>query len=175
MSLYWDVNAWTRIYYTWLWLFLSTGLFGFLLGLALAGAQALTPAHYLSLSDVGRLQNLLSQEFTDLEAAYYSVVGLTKLGATVPDHKVRKLLLENHLFFVKVIREKHLIAPPFVKFCLSCAHLMPFLIVGCVPVPKIPARPNKRWLSVLCCWNQSGHFRMWGMERFSFICHAIHD
>uniref|UniRef100_A0A8C4F9F3 Dolichyl-diphosphooligosaccharide--protein glycosyltransferase subunit 2 n=1 Tax=Dicentrarchus labrax TaxID=13489 RepID=A0A8C4F9F3_DICLA len=50
-------------------------------------AQALTPAHYLSLSDVGRLQNLLSQQFTDLESAYYSVVGLTKLGATVPDHK----------------------------------------------------------------------------------------
>uniref|UniRef100_A0A671Z461 Dolichyl-diphosphooligosaccharide--protein glycosyltransferase subunit 2 n=1 Tax=Sparus aurata TaxID=8175 RepID=A0A671Z461_SPAAU len=53
--------------------------------LALAGAQALTPAHYLSLSDVSRLQNLLSQQFTDLESAYYSVVGLTKLGATVPD------------------------------------------------------------------------------------------
>ncbi|CAF92370.1 unnamed protein product, partial [Tetraodon nigroviridis] len=58
-----------------------------LLGLAFAGAQTLTPTHYLSLSDVGRLQNLLSQEFTNLESAYYSVVGLTKLGATVPDHK----------------------------------------------------------------------------------------
>uniref|UniRef100_A0A8C4F784 Dolichyl-diphosphooligosaccharide--protein glycosyltransferase subunit 2 n=1 Tax=Dicentrarchus labrax TaxID=13489 RepID=A0A8C4F784_DICLA len=56
--------------------------------MAPAGAQALTPAHYLSLSDVGRLQNLLSQQFTDLESAYYSVVGLTKLGATVPDHKI---------------------------------------------------------------------------------------
>uniref|UniRef100_A0A8C9Z7Z8 Dolichyl-diphosphooligosaccharide--protein glycosyltransferase subunit 2 n=1 Tax=Sander lucioperca TaxID=283035 RepID=A0A8C9Z7Z8_SANLU len=48
---------------------------------------ALTPAHYLSLSDVARLQNLLSQQFTDLDSAYYSVVGLTKLGATVPDHE----------------------------------------------------------------------------------------
>lgn len=68
----------------------SAGLLGFfLLSLALSGAQALTPAHYLSLSDVARLQNLLSQQFTDLESAYYSVVGLTKLGATVPDHKVR--------------------------------------------------------------------------------------
>lgn len=56
----------------------------------LAGGQALTPAHYLSLSDVARLQNLLSQQFTDLESAYYSVVGLTKLGAHVPDHKVSK-------------------------------------------------------------------------------------
>lgn len=67
----------------------SAGLFGLLiLSLALAGAQALTPAHHLSLSDVARLQNLLSQPFTDLESAYYSVVGLTKLGAAVPDHKV---------------------------------------------------------------------------------------
>uniref|UniRef100_A0AAQ5ZKX0 Dolichyl-diphosphooligosaccharide--protein glycosyltransferase subunit 2 n=1 Tax=Amphiprion ocellaris TaxID=80972 RepID=A0AAQ5ZKX0_AMPOC len=66
----------------------------FLLSLALGGAQALTPAYYLSLSDVARLQNLLSQQFTDLESAYYSVVGLTKLGATVPDHKVGKSLLQ---------------------------------------------------------------------------------
>lgn len=69
----------------------SAGLLGlFLVSLALAGAQALTPAHHLSLSDVSRLQNLLSQQFTDLESAYYSVVGLTKLGATVPDQDVRK-------------------------------------------------------------------------------------
>ncbi|KAM7423154.1 hypothetical protein PAMA_010941 [Pampus argenteus] len=59
----------------------------FLLGLALSGAQALTPTHYLSLSDVARLQNFLGQHFTDLESAYYSVIGLSKLGATVPDHK----------------------------------------------------------------------------------------
>ncbi|XP_054641338.1 dolichyl-diphosphooligosaccharide--protein glycosyltransferase subunit 2 isoform X2 [Dunckerocampus dactyliophorus] len=58
-----------------------------LLSAALTGAQTLAPAHYLSLSDVARLQNLLSQPFTDLESAYYSVLGLTKLGATVPDHK----------------------------------------------------------------------------------------
>lgn len=70
---------------------LSAGLYGlFLLSLALVGAQALTPAHYLSLPDVARLQNMLNQQFTDLESAYYSVVGLTKLGATVPDHNVRK-------------------------------------------------------------------------------------
>ncbi|KAI3370460.1 hypothetical protein L3Q82_025225 [Scortum barcoo] len=68
---------------------LSAGLLGLLLllSLALSGAQALTPAHHLSLSDVARLQNLLSQQYTDMESAYYSVVGLTKLGATVPDHK----------------------------------------------------------------------------------------
>uniref|UniRef100_A0A665WKE9 Dolichyl-diphosphooligosaccharide--protein glycosyltransferase subunit 2 n=1 Tax=Echeneis naucrates TaxID=173247 RepID=A0A665WKE9_ECHNA len=55
--------------------------------LALAGAQGLTPAHHLSLPDVARLQSLLSQQFTDLESAYYSVLGLTKLGAAVSDHK----------------------------------------------------------------------------------------
>lgn len=69
----------------------------FLLSLALAGAQAVTPAHYLSLSDVARLQNLLSQQFTDLESAYYSVVGLTKLGATVPDHKEVCQFLKSQL------------------------------------------------------------------------------
>uniref|UniRef100_A0A8C3AKT4 Dolichyl-diphosphooligosaccharide--protein glycosyltransferase subunit 2 n=1 Tax=Cyclopterus lumpus TaxID=8103 RepID=A0A8C3AKT4_CYCLU len=64
-------------------------LFGlFVLSLALAGAQALTPAHYLSLPDVARLQNLLSQQFTGLDSAYYSVVGLSKLGATIPDHEI---------------------------------------------------------------------------------------
>uniref|UniRef100_A0A3P9PVL9 Dolichyl-diphosphooligosaccharide--protein glycosyltransferase subunit 2 n=1 Tax=Poecilia reticulata TaxID=8081 RepID=A0A3P9PVL9_POERE len=64
----------------------SAELFGvLLLSLALAGAQALTPSHHLSLSDVGRLQNLLNQPYDDLESAYYSVVGLTKLGAAVPD------------------------------------------------------------------------------------------
>ncbi|XP_049588540.1 dolichyl-diphosphooligosaccharide--protein glycosyltransferase subunit 2 [Syngnathus scovelli] len=62
-------------------------LLGLVLSLALAGAQTLTPGHYLSLPDIARLQNLLSESFTDLESAYYSVVGLTSLGATVPDHE----------------------------------------------------------------------------------------
>lgn len=68
------------------------GFFGLLLlfSLALSGALALVPVHHLSLSDVARLQNHLSQPFSDLESAYYSVVGLTKLGATVPEHDVRK-------------------------------------------------------------------------------------
>uniref|UniRef100_A0A7N6B978 Dolichyl-diphosphooligosaccharide--protein glycosyltransferase subunit 2 n=1 Tax=Anabas testudineus TaxID=64144 RepID=A0A7N6B978_ANATE len=58
---------------------------------------ALTPAHHLSLSDVARLQDLLSQPFTDLESAYYSVVGLTKLGASVPDHKEVCQFLKSQL------------------------------------------------------------------------------
>uniref|UniRef100_A0A4W5QSP9 Dolichyl-diphosphooligosaccharide--protein glycosyltransferase subunit 2 n=1 Tax=Hucho hucho TaxID=62062 RepID=A0A4W5QSP9_9TELE len=54
------------------------------------GAQALTPSHHLSLSDVERLKGLLSQPFTDLASAYYSIVGLSKLGASVADENVRK-------------------------------------------------------------------------------------
>ncbi|KAM8868086.1 dolichyl-diphosphooligosaccharide--protein glycosyltransferase subunit 2 isoform 2-T2 [Synchiropus picturatus] len=75
-----------------------SGSFGFfLLWLALAGAQALTPTHYLSLPDVARLQNLLNQPFTDLQSAYYSVVGLSKLGAAVPDHKAVCQFLNSQL------------------------------------------------------------------------------
>lgn len=92
----------------------SAGLLGlFLVSLALAGAQALTPAHHLSLSDVSRLQNLLSQQFTDLESAYYSVVGLTKLGATVPDQDVRKWLI------YAVSSEKTKV---FLKYTFSHTH-----------------------------------------------------
>lgn len=58
--------------------------------LALSGALALIPTHHLSLSDVARLQNHLNRPFADLESAFYSVVGLTKLGATVPEQSVSK-------------------------------------------------------------------------------------
>lgn len=83
---------------------LSAGFFGQLLlfSLALSGALALTPAHHLSLSDVARLQNHLSRQFTDLESAYHSVVGLTKLGATVPDQDVRKC----HTSYVRLHGER---------------------------------------------------------------------
>uniref|UniRef100_A0A8C7KBE1 Dolichyl-diphosphooligosaccharide--protein glycosyltransferase subunit 2 n=2 Tax=Oncorhynchus kisutch TaxID=8019 RepID=A0A8C7KBE1_ONCKI len=62
-----------------------TGLFSLVLLTVALGAQALTPSHHLSLSDVARLQALLSQPFTDLASAYYSIVGLSKLGASVAD------------------------------------------------------------------------------------------
>ncbi|CAB1314709.1 unnamed protein product [Coregonus sp. 'balchen'] len=60
-------------------------LFSLVLLTVALGAQALTPSHHLSLSDVARLQALLSQPFTDLASAYYSIVGLSKLGASVAD------------------------------------------------------------------------------------------
>ncbi|XP_026076627.1 dolichyl-diphosphooligosaccharide--protein glycosyltransferase subunit 2-like isoform X1 [Carassius auratus] len=47
--------------------------------------QALTPTHHLTTTDVARLQAVLSQPFTDLKSAYYSVVGLSKLGIFVAD------------------------------------------------------------------------------------------
>ncbi|RVE72676.1 hypothetical protein OJAV_G00042850 [Oryzias javanicus] len=67
------------------------------LGLVLGGAQALTPSHYLSQSDVARLENLLSRPFSDLESAYYSVVGLSKLEAVLPDHKEVCQFLKSQL------------------------------------------------------------------------------
>uniref|UniRef100_A0A4W5K755 Dolichyl-diphosphooligosaccharide--protein glycosyltransferase subunit 2 n=1 Tax=Hucho hucho TaxID=62062 RepID=A0A4W5K755_9TELE len=60
-------------------------LFSLVLLTVALGAQALTPSHHLSLSDVARLQAFLSQPFTDLASAYYSIVGLSKLGASVAD------------------------------------------------------------------------------------------
>uniref|UniRef100_A0A8C8EW18 Dolichyl-diphosphooligosaccharide--protein glycosyltransferase subunit 2 n=1 Tax=Oncorhynchus tshawytscha TaxID=74940 RepID=A0A8C8EW18_ONCTS len=60
-------------------------LFSLVLLTVALGAQSLTPSHHLSLSDVARLQALLSQPFTDLASAYYSIVGLSKLGASVAD------------------------------------------------------------------------------------------
>lgn len=68
-----------------------------LFSLALTGAQALTPTHHLSLSDVARLQTALGQQYTDLESAYYSVLGLTKLGAVVADQNEVCQFLKSQL------------------------------------------------------------------------------
>lgn len=54
----------------------------------LVGAQALTPSHHLTASDVARLEARLGQPFTDLQSAYFSIVGLGKLGVTVADADV---------------------------------------------------------------------------------------
>ncbi|XP_046882159.1 dolichyl-diphosphooligosaccharide--protein glycosyltransferase subunit 2 isoform X1 [Hypomesus transpacificus] len=61
------------------------GLFSLVFLTLALGAQALTPSHYLSRSDVERLQALMRQPFTDLESAYYSIVGLGKLGSSIAD------------------------------------------------------------------------------------------
>lgn len=65
----------------------------FLLALTIiASAQALTPTHYLTKHDVERLKASLDHPFTSLESAFYSIVGLSSLGAQVSDVKVRRLL-----------------------------------------------------------------------------------
>lgn len=65
------------------------GLFSLLVLSLVLETQALTPTHHLTTTDVARLQDVLSQPFTDLKSAYYSVVGLTKLGIFVADADVR--------------------------------------------------------------------------------------
>uniref|UniRef100_A0A6Q2WU70 Dolichyl-diphosphooligosaccharide--protein glycosyltransferase subunit 2 n=1 Tax=Esox lucius TaxID=8010 RepID=A0A6Q2WU70_ESOLU len=72
-------------------------LFSLVLLTVALGAQALTPSHHLSLSDVERLQGVLSQPFTDLASAYYSIVGLSKLGAAVADENDACQFLKAHL------------------------------------------------------------------------------
>lgn len=65
----------------------------FLLALTIiASTWALTPTHYLTKHDVERLKASLDRPFTNLESAFYSIVGLSSLGAQVPDAKVRLFL-----------------------------------------------------------------------------------
>ncbi|KAG9473926.1 dolichyl-diphosphooligosaccharide--protein glycosyltransferase subunit 2 [Eleutherodactylus coqui] len=60
----------------------------FLLVLALlAIVHALTPSHYLSRADVERLKDALEHPMSDLENAYYYIVGFNHLGARVADEK----------------------------------------------------------------------------------------
>uniref|UniRef100_A0A8C1J141 Dolichyl-diphosphooligosaccharide--protein glycosyltransferase subunit 2 n=1 Tax=Cyprinus carpio TaxID=7962 RepID=A0A8C1J141_CYPCA len=65
------------------------GLFSLLVLSLVLETQALTPTHHLTTTDVARLQAVLSQPFTDLKSAYYSVVGLSKLGIFVADETCR--------------------------------------------------------------------------------------
>ncbi|MFT7801423.1 dolichyl-diphosphooligosaccharide-protein glycosyltransferase subunit 2 isoform X2 [Arapaima gigas] len=67
-----------------------------LLAMAL-GVQALTPLHHLSPTDVERLKAFLNQPFTDLESAYYSIVGLSKLGIAVSDENAACRFLKSQL------------------------------------------------------------------------------
>lgn len=52
-----------------------------------ASIQALTPTHYLTKHDVERLKASLDRPFTNLESAFYSIMGLNSLGVQVPDVK----------------------------------------------------------------------------------------
>ncbi|XP_067410479.1 dolichyl-diphosphooligosaccharide--protein glycosyltransferase subunit 2 isoform X2 [Emydura macquarii macquarii] len=60
----------------------------FLLALTfVASIQALTPTHYLTSRDVERLKASLERPFSDLEDAFYSIVGLSKLGVQMSDEQ----------------------------------------------------------------------------------------
>ncbi|XP_010959060.2 dolichyl-diphosphooligosaccharide--protein glycosyltransferase subunit 2 isoform X1 [Camelus dromedarius] len=70
----------------------------FLLALTIiASTQALTPTHYLTKHDVERLKASLDRPFTSLEAAFYSIVGLSSLGAQVPDVKKACTFIKSNL------------------------------------------------------------------------------
>ncbi|XP_068919650.1 dolichyl-diphosphooligosaccharide--protein glycosyltransferase subunit 2 isoform X5 [Petaurus breviceps papuanus] len=68
-----------------------------LLTLTITIIQALTPSHYLTQRDVERLKSSLNQPFSDLETAFYSIVGLSKLGAQVPDVKQACTFIKSNL------------------------------------------------------------------------------
>ncbi|XP_068119502.1 dolichyl-diphosphooligosaccharide--protein glycosyltransferase subunit 2 isoform X2 [Hyperolius riggenbachi] len=53
----------------------------------LASIQALTPSHYLSHADVERLKGVLEHPLSDLENAYYYIVGFQHLDASLPDEQ----------------------------------------------------------------------------------------
>ncbi|XP_026934156.1 dolichyl-diphosphooligosaccharide--protein glycosyltransferase subunit 2 isoform X1 [Sagmatias obliquidens] len=70
----------------------------FLLALTIiASAHALTPTHYLTRHDVERLKASLDRPFTSLESAFYSIVGLSSLGAQVPDVKQACTFIKSNL------------------------------------------------------------------------------
>ncbi|XP_044520245.1 dolichyl-diphosphooligosaccharide--protein glycosyltransferase subunit 2 isoform X1 [Gracilinanus agilis] len=68
-----------------------------LLALTITVIQALTPSHYLTQRDVERLKSSLNQPFSNLETAFYSIVGLSKLGAQVPDVKQACTFIKSNL------------------------------------------------------------------------------
>uniref|UniRef100_A0A8C9DUV1 Dolichyl-diphosphooligosaccharide--protein glycosyltransferase subunit 2 n=1 Tax=Prolemur simus TaxID=1328070 RepID=A0A8C9DUV1_PROSS len=70
----------------------------FLLALTIiASTRALTPTHYLTKHDVERLKSSLDRPFTNLESAFYSIVGLSSLGAQVPDVQKACTFIKSNL------------------------------------------------------------------------------
>lgn len=85
------------------------GLVSIVVSILALGALALNPTHHLTASDVDRLQSVLEQPFTDLKSAYFSIVGLSKLGVSVPDsdvslNKYHRDILQTHLFIACLLR-----------------------------------------------------------------------
>ncbi|XP_066558667.1 dolichyl-diphosphooligosaccharide--protein glycosyltransferase subunit 2 isoform X2 [Amia ocellicauda] len=76
---------------------LRAGLISLVLFGLVLGAHSLTPSYHLSPTDVARLEAFLNQPLTDLESAYYSIVGLNKLGTRVSDEKHACQFLKSQL------------------------------------------------------------------------------
>ncbi|XP_062897323.1 dolichyl-diphosphooligosaccharide--protein glycosyltransferase subunit 2 isoform X1 [Mobula hypostoma] len=76
----------------------GSGILFILFTLALlTGTQAVTLKHYLSDSDIERLAQTLEQPFINLENAYYTVVGLQKLGKEVADEQAACNFLKSQV------------------------------------------------------------------------------
>uniref|UniRef100_A0A8C3N2I6 Dolichyl-diphosphooligosaccharide--protein glycosyltransferase subunit 2 n=1 Tax=Geospiza parvula TaxID=87175 RepID=A0A8C3N2I6_GEOPR len=65
--------------------------------LLLACTQALVPSHRLDARDLARLRAVLERPFTDVRAAFYSIVGLSSLGVKVADEKAACKFIKSHV------------------------------------------------------------------------------
>uniref|UniRef100_A0A663N320 Dolichyl-diphosphooligosaccharide--protein glycosyltransferase subunit 2 n=1 Tax=Athene cunicularia TaxID=194338 RepID=A0A663N320_ATHCN len=61
------------------------------------GAQALAPSHRLTARDLARLRAALERPFADVQAAFYSIVGLSSLGVRVADEKAACSFIKSHV------------------------------------------------------------------------------
>uniref|UniRef100_A0A663N552 Dolichyl-diphosphooligosaccharide--protein glycosyltransferase subunit 2 n=1 Tax=Athene cunicularia TaxID=194338 RepID=A0A663N552_ATHCN len=62
-----------------------------------ADAQALAPSHRLTARDLARLRAALERPFADVQAAFYSIVGLSSLGVRVADEKAACSFIKSHV------------------------------------------------------------------------------
>uniref|UniRef100_A0A671NX87 Dolichyl-diphosphooligosaccharide--protein glycosyltransferase subunit 2 n=1 Tax=Sinocyclocheilus anshuiensis TaxID=1608454 RepID=A0A671NX87_9TELE len=106
--------------------------------------QALNPTHHLTITDVARLQAVLSQPFTDLKSAYYSVVGLSKLGIFVADADETCRFIKSNLDPSSV--ESLFYAAEASQALSGCEvkyffTLLFVLITGCMSVTDVLCQP----------------------------------
>lgn len=139
------------------------GLVSIVVSILALGAWALNPTHHLTASDVDRLQGVLEQPFTDLKSAYFSTVGLSKLGVSVPDSDVS--LNKCHKDIIQT------------RLCIACL-LTVFIFSGGLQFHYVQPGFFKHWISVLRGWGQSSTFLLWGMNGniwpFLFLSCLIH-
>lgn len=91
-SMFTDINVYVHV--------CLKGLVSIVVSILALGAWARNPTHHLTTSDLDRLQDVLEQPFTDLKSAYFSIVGLSKLGASVPDSDVSSDQYQRDISYV---------------------------------------------------------------------------